>query len=174
MKQESSKKKRTAPGAPQRSSGERSETERSGGAPGGAAAAPPPTAPVSLDPEVPEKAQRRQYSAEYKLGILAKADSASKPGELGELLRREGLYFSHLVTWRRQRNQGALSGLEPKKRGRKARETNPLLRKLAEAEAKNRKLEKRLAEAQIIIEFQKKVAEVLGIPLKNEDQDENT
>ena len=173
MKEDPSKQKRTAPGAPKRSSGERSETERSEGAPGGAAGAPPPTAPVPPDPEVPEKAQRRQYTAKYKLQILAEADASKEQGAIGELLRREGLYSSHLVTWRRQRDEGALSGLEPKKRGRKAKETHPLARKLAEAEAKNRKLEKRLAEAQIIIEFQKKVADVLGIPLKNEDQDEN-
>jgi transposase len=173
LKQDPSKKK-TSPGVPKRSSGERSETERSEGTPGAAAAGPPPTAPISPDPEVPEKARRRLYSAEYKLRILAEADACTESGEIGALLRREGLYSSHLVAWRRLRAEGALSGLEPKKRGRKPKETHPLARKLAEAEQKNRKLEKRLAEARIIIEFQKKVAEVLGIPLKNEDRDENT
>ena len=174
MKQDPSKQKNPSPGVPKRSSGERSETERSEGTPGGAATGPPPTGPLPPDPEVPEKARRRQFSAEYKLRILAEADVCAESGGIGALLRREGLYFSHLVTWRRQRGEGALSGLEPRKRGRKPKEINPLARKLAEAEAKNRKLERRLAEAQIIIEFQKKVAEVLGIPLKNEDRDENT
>jgi len=170
VKEESSKKKRTSPGDPKRSSGERSETERSEGAPGGAATRQPPSPP---DPEVPEKAQRRKFTAEYKLGVLRAAESCTEPGQIGEILRREGLYFSHLRDWKKQREAGALSGLQPRKRGRKAKESNPLARKLAEAEAKNRRLEKRLKEAQIIIEFQKKVAEVLGIPLKDQEQDEN-
>ncbi len=167
MKQEPSKK-RTPPGAPKRSSGERSETERSEGAPGGAAAGQPPAPP---DPEVLEKARRRQFTAEYKLRIVQEADAAREPGEIGALLRREGLYSSHLITWRRQRDAGAFSGLQQKKRGRKAKEIHPLARKLAESEAKNRRLEKRLAEAAIIIEFQEKVADVLGIPLKSEENE---
>ena len=121
---------------------------------------------------MPEKAQRRQYTAEYKLRILAEVERATEPGEIGQILRREGLYSSHLITWRRQRHEGGLSGLEPRRRGRKPKETNPLARKLAEAEAKNRKLEKSLREAQIIIEFQKKVAEVLGIPLNRPENEE--
>ena len=172
MADHSSKKKRSSPGVPQRSSDERSEAERSGGTPGGAAGAPPPAAPQPEDPEVLEKAQRRQFPAEYKLRILAEVERATQPGEIGEILRREGLYSSHLITWRRQHDEGALSGLEPKKRGRKAKEVHPLARKLAEAEAKNRKLEKRLREAQIIIEFQKKVADVLGIPLNRPENEE--
>jgi hypothetical protein len=78
-----------------------------------------------------------------------------------------------LITWRRQHDAGALSALQAKKRGRKAKEVHPLARKLAESEAKNRRLEKRLAEAQIIIEFQKKVADLLGIPLKSRENEEN-
>lgn len=125
------------------------------------------------DPEVPEKAQRRQYSAEYKLRILAEVDHASQPGAIGQILRREGLYSSHLITWRRQRDEGALMALGPRQRGRKAKVINPLARKVAELEAKNRKLEKRLHEAQIIIEFQKKVADVLGIPLSRPENEEH-
>jgi transposase len=127
---------------------------------------------VPPDPEVPEKAQRRQYSAEYKLRILAEVDRATQPGEIGQILRREGLYSSHLITWRRQHEEGALMALGPRRRGRKAKEINPLARKVAELEAKNRKLEKRLHEAQIIIEFQKKVADVLGIPLSRPEIEE--
>ena len=125
------------------------------------------------DPEVPEKPQRRQYSAEYKLRVLKEAEACRLPGEIGALLRREGLYSSILTNWRRERDRGYMSGLASKKRGPKANETNPLARRVAELERENRKLQKRLEEAQIIIEFQKKVADVLGIPLKKtEDAEE--
>jgi len=129
--------------------------------------------PSPPDPEVLERPRRRQFTAEYKLRILQEVDASRKSGEIGVLLRREGLYFSHLITWRRQRDAGALSALQARKRGRKAKEVHPLARKLAESEAKNRRLEKRLAEAQIIIEFQKKVADLLGIPLKRHENEEN-
>jgi transposase-like protein len=115
---------------------------------------------------------RRQFSAEYKLQILQLVDANPEGAQVGELLRREGLYWSHLRDWRRQRDEGMLSGLQPKKRGKKPKEINPLARRVAELEAKNRKLEKRLEEAQIIIEFQKKVADVLGIPLKRPESEE--
>jgi transposase len=71
------------------------------------------------DPEVVPQAKRRRFNAEYKVRILEEADACSEPGEIGALLRREGLYSSHLTTWRRQREQGHLEGLSPKKRGRK-------------------------------------------------------
>ncbi len=129
--------------------------------------------PSPPDPEVPEKARRRRYTAEYKLRILQEADACRESGEIGALLRREGLYSSHLITWRRQRDEGVLSGLKPKKRGRKAKEQNPLARRLAEVEKENQRLKKRLEKAEIIIEFQKKVADVLGIPLKDEESDES-
>ena len=169
MNQDPSKQKRSSPGAPKRSSGERSETERNEGAPGESAAGQPSAPP---NPEVLEKARRRRFTAEYKLRILQEVDSARESGEIGAILRREGLYSSHLITWRRQHDAGALSALQAKKRGRKAKEVHPLARKLAESEAKNRRLEKRLAEAQIIIEFQKKVADLLGIPLKGRENEE--
>lgn len=157
-----------SPGVPQRSSGERSEPERSGGTPGeGAGAAAPPSTPVPPDPEVTAKAQRRQYTAEYKLSILAQAEACSAPGQRGALLRREGLYSSHLNTWRRQRDQGALSALGPRKRGPMVNPRSVFARRVAELEAENQKLRKRLQEAQVIIEFQKKVSDVLGIPLSS-------
>jgi transposase-like protein len=170
---EPKKAKKTDVGVPKRSSGEPGEPERSEGTPRESAEQPTPTLPAGLpDPEVPEKPRRRRYAAEYKLRVLKEVDACRAPGELGALLRREGLYFSHIKTWRRQRDEGALSGLAPRKRGPKPRETNPLARRVAELERDKRKLEKRLEEARIIIEFQKKIAEVLGIPLKKPDSDE--
>ena len=82
------------------------------------------------DPEVPVKARRRRFSAQYKKKILEEADACKgKPGAVGALLRREGLYSSHLATWRKQREKAELDGLAPKKRGRKAKPVNPLARK---------------------------------------------
>ena len=153
---------------PERSSVERSETERSGGpTPEGTREVPPCQVPLPPDPEVLEKALRRQYPAEYKLRVVREADACTQPGELGALLRREGLYSSHLSAWRQLRDSGALSALSSKLRGPKAKENNPLARRLAELEAENQKLKKRLQEAQVIIEFQKKVSDVLGIPLSS-------
>ena len=94
-------------------------------------------------------------------------------GELGALLRREGLYSSHLSVWRRQREDGSLEGLTPKKRGRKGKRKDPLAERNAELERENRKLKKRLEQAETIIEFQKKVSEVLGIPLKSPESGES-
>src|SRR2546428_9561481 len=84
---------------------------------------PPPTVP---DPEVGERAARRRFTAEYKLQVLREADRCAGVGELGALLRREGLYSSHLTTWRRQREHGALAALAPKKPGRAAAAGSPL------------------------------------------------
>jgi transposase len=159
-------------GAPKRSSGERSETERSEGAPEEQPRVPPSPAPRAPDPEVPEKAQRRRFTAEYKLRILKEADACQAQGvEIGALLRREGLYSSHLLTWRRQREEGSLEALQSKKRGRK--EKDPKSRRIEELEKQNRKLQDRLDKANIIIEFQKKVADILGIPLKTPPGDED-
>lgn len=108
------------------------------------------------DPEIRERAARRRFTAEYKLGILREADACAGSGELGALLRREGLYSSHLTTWRRQRDAGALSALAPKKRGRPATVTSPLARRVAELERDKAKLERRLKQAETIIEVQKK------------------
>ncbi len=106
------------------------------------------------DPEVLAKPTRRQFTAEYRLRILEEADRCTGRGEVGRLLRREGLYSSHLVNWRKARRKGALSGLRQKKRGRKPVEANPLTPKV-------KRLEKELAAAHTILDIQGRVA---GLP----------
>src|SRR5712691_11079338 len=106
---------------------------------------PPPVVP---DPEVRERAARRRFTAEYKLQVLRQADQCAEVGEIGALLRREGLYSSHLTTWRRQREQGALVALAPKKRGRPATPVSPLARRVAELERDKARLERRLQQAE--------------------------
>src|SRR6266498_2796632 len=131
----------------------------SGPAPlGVVSAAPPP------DPEVSERAARRRFTAEYKGRVLRQADACAGTGELGALLRREGLYSSHLTTWRRQREQGVRAALSPKKRGRPAVPPSPLARKVAELQRENARLTQRLQQAETIIAVQKKLSEALGIP----------
>ena len=124
-------------------------------------------------PEVPEKASRRRFEASYKLRILEEADGCTEAGQLGELLRREGLYSSHLTTWRKQRDEGALEGLREKKRGRKPKRRDAKDLELARLRREKQKLEERLRQAETIIEVQKKVSEILGIPLASPD-DENS
>jgi transposase-like protein len=124
---------------------------------------------MTPDPEVPEKKPRRKFTAQYKLAILEKADKCTQPGQLGALLRKEGLYSSNLNTWRRQRDKGLLTAMSPKKRGRKKVEKNPLTREVAKLQRENERLKKKLKKAEIIIDFQKKVSEILGI---SQDQDE--
>jgi transposase len=124
------------------------------------------------NPEVPERPVRRRFTAEYKLRILAEADACSEPGTLGELLRREGLYSSHLTTWRRQREEGALAGLTPKRRGRKAKPKNPLADENEQLRRENQRLKEQLRQAELIIDVQKKVSEMLNIPLKTPDGEE--
>lgn len=163
-----------APGATEEEAVERSENADSGGAegaPAGAPAAPPVL--VIADSEVSEKARRRSFSAEYKLRVLREADACSEPGEIGALLRREGLYSSHLTLWRRQRDEGTLHGLSPRKRGRKAKPKNPLSKKVAELERENARLKSRLKQAETIIDVQKKVSQILGIPLSGGTEGEN-
>ena len=99
------------------------------------------------DPEVVPKAKRRKFSAEYKRRILREADACRKPGEIGALLRREGLYSSLLSDWRRQREAGALAGLRAKKRGRKAK---PEARRVAELERENERLRRELGLGQAV------------------------
>jgi len=111
------------------------------------------------DPEVEGRARRRRFSAEYKARILREAERCKKPGEIGALLRREGLYSSHLITWRRQREKDGVAGLS-RKRGRKADPQRASAREMAKLEAENRRLSKKLHEAEIIIAFQKKMAEL--------------
>lgn len=123
---------------------------------------PGPPAAAS-DPEVSAKVQRRRFSVEYRLRIVKQADACKKPGELGALLRREGLYRSLLTNWRRQREQGALVSLRARKRGPKPR---PIDSRVKQLEAENARLQRKLQQADTIITVQKKVAEILGIPLK--------
>jgi len=122
------------------------------------------------DPEVSPKQPRRRFTAQYKLRILQDIEASSQQGHIGAILRREGLYYSNIREWRQQRDQGILHSLAPQKRGRKAKEVNPLATKVAELERENRRLHKKLQQAQTIIEVQKKVSEILGIPLNDNDE----
>ena len=115
------------------------------------------------DPEVPEKKPRRKFTAKYKLRILAEADACTEQGQLGALLRGEGLYSSNLTTWRRQRQKGLLKAMAPKKRGRKKTQKNPLAARVAQLEKDNERLQRKLKQAELIIEAQKKMSEILGI-----------
>jgi transposase-like protein len=124
--------------------------------------------------EVSERPVRRRFSAEYKLRILAEAEVCSESGQLGELLRREGLYSSHLSMWRKQRDEGVLAGLKPKRRGRKAKSKNPLADENARLQRENERLKEKLRQAELIIDVQKKVAEILNIPLRTLDEKESS
>jgi transposase len=125
------------------------------------------------DPEVVEKQARRRFTAQYKLRILEEADACTEPGQIGVLLRREGLYSSNLTTWRKQRDEGQLQALAPKKRGRKRKPKNPLADRVAQLERKNRRLEHELKQARTIIDVQKKISDILGIPQPDTDLDED-
>jgi transposase-like protein len=117
------------------------------------------------DPEVPAKAARRRFTADDKLRILTLADACTVPGSLGALLRKEGLYSSNLTAWQRQRDAGTLSALTPKQRGRKAQGRDPLRRENEQLRKENERLARRLRQAELIIDVQKKVSQMLGIPL---------
>ena len=114
------------------------------------------------------KAERRRFTAEYKRRIVRAADRCTKPGEIGALLRREGLYSSLLTTWRAARERGELEGLSPKKRGPKATPPDPRDKKLAEQEREITRLRKRAERAEALVELQKKVAALLGTPSESE------
>ena len=118
--------------------------------------------------EVVAKAERRRFAAEYKRRIVREADRCTKPGEIGALLRREGLYSSLLTTWRAARNRGELAGLSPKKRGPKVTPPDPREKKIAEQEREIVRLTKRAERAEAFVEVQKKVAALLGTPFENE------
>jgi transposase len=107
------------------------------------------------DPEVNSRPVRRKFTAEYKLKVLAEADRCTEYGQIGALLRREGLYSSHLSSWRRKRQEGSLGALSPKKRGPEVRK-NPLADEVARLERENERLNGRLKQAETIIEVQKK------------------
>ena len=147
---------------PERRGDERSEAPRSGGS----SPLEHDAVPVLPDSEVSARHVRRRFTTAYKLEMLRRADACVRHGELGALLRKEGLYSSHLITWRQQRE----TGLTPKKRGRKARLVDPQLKKL---EQENRRLTSRLQQTEALLAFQKKVSELLQIPLKPFVSDED-
>ena len=154
--------RKTIVGEPERRDDERSEAARSGGSP----TIVHETLSAAPDPEVTARHARRRFTTPYKLEILRKADACTRSGQLGALLRKEGLYSSLLATWRRQREEG----LTPKKRGRKGTPVDPHLKKL---EQENRHLTRRLQKAEALLAFQKKVSELLQIPLKPFESDED-
>ncbi len=117
--------------------------------------------------EVMAKPMRRRYSAEYKLRILREADASTRRGEIGALLRREGLYSSNLTAWRKQREKGELEGLSQKRRGPLPKENNPLADKVKALERETARLRARAERAEGLVELQKKVSEILGIELKH-------
>ncbi len=120
---------------------------------------------TSTEVEVVGKAERRRFTAEYKQKVLREADKCQRPGEIGAFLRREGLYWSNLSTWRKQRESGELAGLSARKRGPERREKNPLADRVRELERENGRLKRRAERAEGIVELQKKVSEILGIEL---------
>ena len=150
----------------ERSGGERGEPQRS------AAPVPAGVLPASRpDPEVVARPQRRSYTAEYKLRILREAEAAAATrGGIGALLRREGLYSSLLVTWRRERAQGMREALTPQKRGPKSKR-NPMADEMQKLQRQNAHLSEELRQAHIIIDVQKKVAALLGHPIPDEDSE---
>ena len=156
--------------AAERREAERSEADRSAVA--GKTVATEPAIPPRPDPEVVADAKRRTFSAEYKQRILAEADAAAaRPGAIGALLRREGLYSSHLVTWRRERQAGILKGLTPHKRGPKSKRS-PQEEEIQKLRRENQRLTEELRKAEIVIDVQKKVGALLGWPLPKADPEE--
>ena len=128
-------------------------------------------APAAASPELSARPRRRTFTVQDKLRILADTDRAAEIGGIGTILRREGLYSSTLTDWRRQREAGTFGALVPGKRGRKTIEANPLAAELALARRDNVRLTQRLTRAEAIIDLQKKVAELLGIPLAPSDSE---
>ena len=128
---------------------------------------------ISLsETEVSSKATRRRFTAKYKAQVLAEADACTKKGELGALLRREGLYSSHLASWRAARAQHGDEGLTPQKRGPKARSASEVAnnKRIVELEREARRWKARAERAEGLVELQKKVSEILGIKLPEDDQ----
>ncbi len=127
-------------------------------------------ASLAEETEVAEKARRRQFTVEYKRKIVKEADACKTPGAIGALLRREGLYSSHLTTWRAARDRGELApGAAMTKRGPKPTALDPRDKRIAELERENAKLTTRAERAEAIAEIQKKVAALLGRPFPSEE-----
>jgi transposase len=116
--------------------------------------------------EVAAKGERRRFTAEYKVKVLREADQCKRPGDIGALLRREGLYWSNLSNWRKQRERGELAGLRGRKRGPEKKEKNPLAERVRELERDNARLKRRAERAEGIVELQKKISQILGIELE--------
>lgn len=118
--------------------------------------------------EVLERPTRRHYSARYKLRVLEQTDDLAD-GQIGAFLRREGLYWSILSTWRRQRDEGTLAGLAPRRRGRKSPPAAaPDSRRVSELEKENCKLKEQLRRVSLVLEVQKKVLSICGLPVADE------
>jgi transposase-like protein len=130
---------------------------------------PGKASPTKVDPEVKAKPERRKFSAEYKRRILEEADACMEPGQIGALLRREGLYSSNLIHWRQQRDEGSLKALSPKKRGPKP---DPLANENAALRRRIERLEAEIKRAETIIEVQKKLSDLLGLPDPNGQKSE--
>jgi len=124
--------------------------------------------PSLPDPEVEVNAGRRRFTTQYKLSIVEQADQCQHPGEIGALLRREGLYSSHLSTWRRQRREGMLQGLSPQQRGPKPKAAAAEQREIARLQKQVSKLERELEKAHTIIDVQKKLSAMLSTLPKDE------
>ena len=121
--------------------------------------------------EVSAKPKRRKFTAEYKRQLLEEIDRCTEPGQVGAILRREGLYSSHLVEWRRARREFGNAGLVPKQRGPKQTAVDERDRKIAELERQNAKLTVRAKKAEALLELQKKVSELLGIDLADSSEE---
>lgn len=124
------------------------------------------------DPEVLEKPVRRKFTAAYKLKIVEAAAGCTELGQIGALLRREGLYSSQLSTWRNQRQQGQLKALADNKRGRKAAIPQPVKKELEQLRRENQRLRNKMEQAELIIDIQKKASQLLGISLEPVNHDE--
>ena len=124
------------------------------------------------DPEVPSVPKRRRFSAAYKLAILRELDMCSENGQIGAVLRREGLYSSHVANWRKRRAGGELQALSPKKTGRPRKQRNPLEPEVAKLRRDKAELQEELRKARIIIDVQKKLSTILGIALPQDGSDE--
>ena len=122
------------------------------------------------DPEVLPRAERRQYTAQYKLRILEEVECCTERGQICALLRREGLYSSHLSKWRQQRAEGQQQALSPQKRGRKAQEVG--VEEFTRLQRENERLRARLEQAELIIDVQKKLSRLLGLPVENPETEE--
>lgn len=123
----------------------------------------------AIDPEVVPKAKKRQYTAAYKRRVLQEYEACTEPGARGALLRREGLYSSNITNWRRQRERGELAGLTAKKRGPKV---DPQAVENARLRRENERLKKRLEQAELIIDVQKKVSQLLGVEISEDNAEE--